>query len=75
MARRTGYFPRLEKLMSDNEVALSELIEGSGLVEKSVRRMVNKSAPSLYTSVEKVVEFLNKKGLGLQLEQEFTEAG
>jgi len=72
--RRCGYFPRFAKLLSHHGIRVNEVVKGTGLTEKSVRRMANNNGYSLFTSVEKVVAFLNGRNLVLEAGQEFAEA-
>ena len=72
--RRRGYFPRLGRLMTENGISVPDVVAGSGLTEKSVRRMINRTGYSLFTSVDAVVVFLNTRGCGLDAEREFAEA-
>ncbi len=73
-SRRSGYFPRLEAMLERNGIAMNEVVKGTGLTEKSVRRMVKNSGYSLLTSVAKVVAFLNSRNLPLDTGREFAEA-
>lgn len=72
--RRIGYFPRFATMLRNHEIRISEVVRDTGLTEKSVRRMANNSGYSLFTSVEKVVGFLNGRDVALDAGQEFAEA-
>lgn len=72
--RRCGYFPRFATMLSEHGIPVSDVVRGTGLTEKSVRRMANNNGYSLFTSVEKVVVFLNGRNLALAAGQEFAEA-
>lgn len=71
--RRRGYFPRLEKLLADHDITIADVVAATGLTEKSVRRMASRTGYSLFSSVEKVIEFLNARSLHLQVSGEFAE--
>jgi hypothetical protein len=73
-SRRSGYFPRLGRMLRRHDIRISEVVNETGLTEKSVRRMAHNNGYSLFTSVEKVVSCLNERQLGLKTEQEFVEA-
>jgi hypothetical protein len=73
--RRLGYFVRMQRLMDRNGLSVSDVMRGTAISEKSLRRMLHCSAPSLYTSVREVIDFLNQRGLGLDASQEFVEEG
>jgi hypothetical protein len=72
--RRCGYFPRFAGMLGAHGIGVMDVVRGTGLTEKSVRRMANNSGYSLFTSVEKVVAFLNGRNLMLKAGQEFAEA-
>lgn len=72
--RRSGYFPRFAKMLRDHDIRISEVVRDTGLTEKSVRRMANNNGYSLFSSVEKVILFLNGRDLALEAGQEFAEA-
>jgi hypothetical protein len=72
--RRCGYFPRFADMLGAHRIPVMDVVRGTGLTEKSVRRMANNSGYSLFTSVEKVVAFLNGRSLMLEAGQEFAEA-
>lgn len=74
MAEKRGYFPRLSNLLSTNGISVQDVMTGTGLAEKSIRRMVNKSGYSFESSVKSVINFLATKGVSLTLSQEFVEA-
>lgn len=72
--RRSGYFPRLGTMLRHHDIRVRDVVRETGLTEKSVRRMANNNGYSLFTSVEKVVVFLNGRNLAIEAGQEFTEA-
>jgi hypothetical protein len=72
--RRSGYFPRLGTMLRRHNIRISDVVKETGLTDKSVRRMVHNNGYSLFTSVNKVVLFLNSRDLPIKAEQEFAEA-
>ena len=72
-SRRSGYFPRLREILQHGRISVREIVAATALTEKSVRRMINNSDPSRFSSVEKVGEFLRSRDIPIDIRHEFAE--
>jgi hypothetical protein len=71
---RLGYFLKFRPLVLDNNYALRDISEGSGVDLPSLVRMLRREGPSVDESVRKVIAYVNARhGHSLDFDAEFME--
>ena len=68
-----GYFADLETLTKRAKLSVGDLVAGTGLNEKTVRRMLNGKQPSSKSSIDKLMDFLEKKSIAFNRKTRFIE--